>query len=119
MSNYIEDRPWGTFEILLDDKSCKVKKITVKPDENLSYQFHYKRSEHWIIVGGTGEVCLNDKSFNIQAGERIHIPTMSRHSIKNIGDIDLVFIEIQTGEYFGEDDIVRLEDKYGRIQESQ
>jgi len=107
-------RPWGTYEVLLDDAECKVKKITVNPGENPSYQYHHKRSEDWIIVSGDGEVCLDGNIITVTAGDRVHVPTMSKHTIKNCGDSPLVFIEIQTGSYFGEDDIVRLEDKYGR-----
>ena len=114
MSNYIENRPWGTFENLLDEEFCKVKKIIVNPGENPSYQFHHKRSECWVVTRGTGEVCLDGKKFSISPGESINVPVMSKHTIKNISDTPLEFIEIQTGTYFGEDDIVRLEDKYGR-----
>ena len=107
-------RPWGTYEVLLDDDNCKVKKIIVKSGENPSYQYHYQRSEDWIVISGKGEVCLDDDTFTVTQGDRIHVPVLSKHTIKNCGDEILVFIEIQTGDYFGEDDIVRLEDKYGR-----
>ena len=107
-------RPWGTYEVLLDDDNCKVKKIVVKPGENHSYQYHHKRAEDWFIVSGRGQVCLDDKIFEVAPGQNVHVPLLSKHTIKNTGDDELVFIEIQTGEYFGEDDIVRLEDKYGR-----
>ena len=110
-----EQRPWGTYEVLLDDDNCKVKKIIVNPGENPSYQYHHKRSEDWIVVSGTGEVSLDENSFIVVAGDRVHVPVLSKHTIKNCGEEDLVFIEIQTGSYFGEDDIVRLEDKYGRL----
>ena len=107
-------RPWGTYEVLLDDENCKVKKITVHPGESPSYQYHHKRAEDWIVISGEGEVCLNDNVFSVKEGNSIHVPIMSKHTIKNSGNEDLVFIEVQTGTYFGEDDIVRLEDKYGR-----
>jgi mannose-6-phosphate isomerase len=107
-------RPWGTYEVLLDDDNCKVKKITVSPEENPSYQYHHKRAEDWIIISGNGEVRLDDDVFSVFEGDRVRVPMMSRHTIKNCGDEPLVFIEIQTGSYFGEDDVVRLEDKYGR-----
>ena len=107
-------RPWGTYEVLLDDDDCKVKRITVKPGENPSYQYHYKRAEDWTVISGQGEVLLDDDKFIVTPGQSIHVPALSKHTIKNCGEDDLVFIEIQTGSYFGEDDIVRLEDKYGR-----
>ena len=110
----VTNRPWGSYQVLLDDEDCKVKKIIVHPGENPSYQYHYKRSEDWIIISGEGEVVLNDKTIHVKAGSRIHVPVLTRHKIKNNGTSNLVFIEIQTGTYFGEDDIVRLEDKYGR-----
>tara|TARA_Y100000034_G_scaffold124740_1_gene173337 strand:+ start:380 stop:721 length:342 start_codon:yes stop_codon:yes gene_type:complete len=107
-------RPWGSYIVLLDDDNCKVKKITVKAGENPSYQYHHKRSEDWIIVSGRGEVCLDGNRFVVIPGQSVHVPVLSQHTIRNCEEEDLVFIEIQTGSYFGEDDIVRLEDKYGR-----
>ena len=80
-----------------------------------SYQYHHKRSEIWVIVKGTAEVKLDGEVKPYGVGDIIHIPVKSKHQAKNIGDDDLVFIEVQLGEYFGEDDIVRLEDKYGRV----
>jgi len=108
------ERPWGTYQVLLDDANCKVKKIVVNPGQSLSYQYHHKRSEDWLFITGTGVMTLDDKEFSISSGEKIHIPATSKHSVRNDGTSDLTFIEIQTGEYFGEDDIVRLSDKYGR-----
>lgn len=108
-------RPWGTYEILLDSENCKVKKISVMPGHSLSYQYHHKRSEDWIIVQGSGEVRLDSDKIKIGPGDRVHIPALSRHSIRSFKNKEsLIFIEVQTGEYFGEDDIVRLEDSYGR-----
>ena len=95
MSNYIEHRPWGSFEHLLDTDYCKVKEIIVKPDQRLSYQYHHKRSEAWVVVQGVATVRM-------------------KHRVRNDKEEDLIFIETQTGTYFGEDDIVRLEDDYGR-----
>jgi len=115
LENYIEKRPWGKFEILLDSSVCKVKKITVNPFGKLSYQYHSMRSEHWTIVSGTGEICINGKVSLVGPGDGINIPALIKHSIRNPYEIKLEFIEVQTGKYFGEDDIVRLEDKYGRI----
>ena len=110
----VTKRPWGTYEVLLDDDNCKVKKIIVNPGENPSYQYHHKRAEDWIFISGNGEVCINDKIINVTSESRIHVPVLAKHTVKNTGNSKLVFIEIQTGKYFGEDDIVRLEDKYGR-----
>ena len=109
------ERPWGTYEVLLDAENCKVKRITVKPGQKPSYQYHHKRSEHWIVVSGTGESRIDDKITKIAAGTSVFVPALVKHTIKNTHESqNLVFIEIQTGEYFGEDDIVRLEDDYGR-----
>ena len=108
-------RPWGTYEVLLDDENCKVKKIVINPGEKPSYQYHHKRVEDWKIISGKGTVCLDDSEFEVSAGDIVSVPLLSKHTIRNIGKESLVFIEIQTGEYFGEDDIVRLEDKYGRV----
>ena len=114
MSNYIEHRPWGSFEHLLDEEYCKVKRIIVKPGQRLSYQFHHKRSEAWVVVQGEAIVTLDDKEFIYQKGEIVDIPVGTKHRVQNDEDIDLIFIETQTGSYFGEDDIVRIEDDYGR-----
>jgi len=114
--HYKESRPWGTYEILHDGDDCKVKKITVKPRQNPSYQYHFKRNEHWVIISGIGCAKLDGKKVEVTAGSIVHVPIECKHTIANTHDAqDLVFIEIQTGTYFGEDDIVRLEDNYGRI----
>ena len=112
--NYKETRPWGTFENLLDTNYCKVKKIIIKPGQAPSYQYHFKRSEVWIIVQGKGELKLDDVLYPVSNGDTLNIPLKAKHQIQNTGDEDLIFIEVQMGEYFGEDDIIRLEDKYGR-----
>ena len=114
MSNYIEERPWGKFENLLEESNCKVKKITVKPTGRLSYQYHHKRSETWIIIQGTATVTLDGEEKNFSKNEIVNIPVGTKHRVQNNGEQDLIFIEIQSGTYFGEDDIVRLEDDYGR-----
>tara|TARA_B100000424_G_scaffold45364_1_gene31201 strand:+ start:78 stop:425 length:348 start_codon:yes stop_codon:yes gene_type:complete len=114
MSNYIEERPWGKFEILVDSDNCKVKRITVYPGGRLSYQYHYKRSEVWTIVSGVATMTLNDKISDYIYGETILIPQGTKHRVENKGLDDLVFIEVQHGSYFGEDDIVRIEDDYNR-----
>ena len=114
MSNYIEHRPWGSFEHLLDCEYCKVKRIIVKPGQKLSYQYHHKRNEVWVVVQGIATVTLDDKVVDIKETEIVNIPVTTKHRVENKGTEDLVFIETQTGTYFGEDDIVRLEDDYGR-----
>ena len=108
------ERPWGNYTVLLDDENCKVKKITVSPGQRLSYQYHHKRAEDWIFVSGTGIFTIDDEEVNVSAGQKVYIPVLAKHSVRNESDEDLVFIEVQTGEYFGEDDIVRLDDMYGR-----
>ena len=111
----IFDRPWGTYQVLLEDDNCKVKKIVVQPGQKLSLQSHEKRSELWKVIDGDGEVTLNEQIKPVFAGSVIQIPVKMIHRIQNVGNKPLVFIEIQTGEYFGEDDIKRYEDIYGRI----
>ena len=112
--NYIEHRPWGSFENLLDADYCKVKRIIVKPGQRLSYQFHQKRTEHWVIVQGDAVVTLDDEEYEYHIGDVVEIPVTTKHRVENKFNKDLIFIETQTGTYFGEDDIVRFEDDYGR-----
>lgn len=112
--NYKESRPWGDFENLLESEECKVKIITIKPEQSPSYQFHHKRSEVWVVVKGTGMLKLDGEYRTVYKSDVIIVPTGSKHQIKNIGEEDLVFIEVQLGSYFGEDDIVRVDDIYGR-----
>ena len=114
IEHYKETRPWGTFENLLDTDYCKVKEIVIKPGQAPSYQYHFKRSEVWVVVKGSGELKLDDELIPVNTGQVIQIPLKAKHQIKNNGEEDLVFIEVKQGSYFGEDDIVRLEDKYGR-----
>jgi len=110
-----EQRPWGTYEVLYNGEDCKVKKIIVSPEQRLSYQYHHKRNEHWTVVSGNGEVRLNEDIIEVYKGSYVFIPVAAKHTITNTSNINpLIFIEIQTGDYFGEDDIVRLEDDYGR-----
>ena len=114
---YKEYRPWGSFENLLDEEYCKVKRIIVKPGQRLSYQYHYKRDECWVIVQGAATVTLDDKIHTFIEGDVVQIEYGTKHRVENKGDEDLIFIETQTGTYFGEDDIVRLDDDYGRNSE--
>ena len=107
-------RPWGYYSVLADETDHKVKRIVVFPGKRLSLQKHQKRSEHWFLVSGQGIVTLDGQRLNKKGGESVNIPCGSLHRIENSGTVDLNFIEVQTGEYFGEDDIERLEDDYGR-----
>ena len=110
------ERPWGNYTVLDDDApDHKVKRLVVHPGKRLSYQRHARRAEHWFIVSGTALVTLDGVEVTVRAGESIDIPQAGAHRIANPGDVDLVFIEVQRGTYFGEDDIERLEDDYGRI----
>lgn len=114
-NNTIVDKPWGSYQNLMDEEYTKVKKISIHPGEAPSYQYHFKRSEIWVIVKGIAEIKIDDNLANYSYGDIINIPKEASHQIKNVGDEELVFIEVQLGDYFGEDDIVRLEDKYGRV----
>jgi mannose-6-phosphate isomerase-like protein (cupin superfamily) len=114
MTGEHEERPWGSYTVLEDAPSHKVKRIEVHPDNRLSYQRHQKRAEHWFVVAGTAEVTLDGTVHRLEAGSAIDIPMAAAHRMRNPGSETLVFIEVQMGEYFGEDDIERLDDDYGR-----
>lgn len=107
-------RPWGTFTVLDEGENFKVKRIEVLPGKRLSYQKHAQRGEHWFVVQGTAKVTLDDREINVSAGEAIDIAVGSAHRVENPGEELLVFIEVQRGSYLGEDDIVRLQDDFGR-----
>jgi len=109
-----ETRPWGSYTILEESDTHKVKRITVNPGQRLSYQMHHKRSEHWIVVAGTAEVTLDGEIHVLTYGQNIHLPVEVKHRMKNPSDKPLEFIEVQYGSYFGEDDIVRFDDDYER-----
>lgn len=113
-THLFEERPWGKFEVLRDTDKFKSKVIEVQPGQQLSLQSHAKREEHWVVVQGQGEVVLNDKTIPMQAGSYIHIPLGAKHRMRNTGKEPVVFVEVQTGSYFGEDDIVRYQDDYKR-----
>ncbi len=110
-----ELRPWGLFEIIRDDDTFKAKIIRVEAGAQISYQSHAKRSEHWIIVKGQGEVILDSQTIPVKPGASVFIPQGAKHRIHNTGSSPLEFIEVQTGTYFGEDDIVRYQDDYNRV----
>jgi mannose-6-phosphate isomerase len=111
-----DERPWGTFTVLDEGEGYKVKRIEVKPGKRLSYQKHARRAEHWMVVNGTARVTLNGELITVNRGQTIDIPLEASHRIENPGTENLVFIEIQQGDYLGEDDIVRLEDDFGRTR---
>lgn len=107
--------PWGYFEVLSDVMDHKVKRIVVAPGGCLSLQRHKKRAEHWYAVSGEGKVTIEGQQLTLSAGRSVDIPQGATHRLENHSPADLVIIEVQTGTYFGEDDIERLEDKYGRV----
>jgi len=109
-----DQRPWGSYTVLDDEPTFKVKRIEVLPGKRLSYQRHARRSEHWFIVHGTAVVTLDGERRQVTSGDVVDVPVGTNHRIENAGDDQVVFVEVQHGEYFGEDDIVRLEDDYGR-----
>jgi len=107
-------RPWGSYTVLEEASTFKVKRIEVLPGKRLSYQKHAQRAEHWVVVAGTAKVTLDGRELTVRTGEAIDIPVGSAHRVENPADDDLIFIEVQRGNYLGEDDIVRLEDDFGR-----
>ena len=108
-------RPWGFYTVLADEADHKVKRICVHPGRRLSLQRHHRRAEHWYLLAGEAVVTLDAREMPLRAGEAIDIPRGAAHRIANTGAAEVVFIEVQTGEYFGEDDIERLADDYGRL----
>lgn len=107
-------RPWGTYTLLEEGTGFKIKRIVVKPSASLSLQMHYHRSEHWVVVSGTANVVNGEHEMTVRTNESTFIPAGQKHRLENPGSVDLVIIEVQSGDYLGEDDIVRFEDKYGR-----
>jgi mannose-1-phosphate guanylyltransferase / mannose-6-phosphate isomerase len=108
-------RPWGTYTVLEEDSSFKIKRIVVKPGASLSLQMHHHRSEHWIVVSGMAKVTNGERDFFVKTNESTYIPAGHQHRLENPGILDLIMIEVQSGEYLGEDDIVRFQDNYGRV----
>jgi len=108
-------RPWGTYASLKEEDGYKVKRITVKPGEALSLQYHHQRAEHWVVVRGTAMVQVGETEYKTLPGEYRYIPLKEKHRLTNIGEDELVLVEVQCGAYLGEDDIVRLADTYGRV----
>ena len=107
-------RPWGKYDSIDNGKRYQVKRITVNPGEKLSIQMHHHRAEHWIVVSGTAKVTNGDKTFLVTENESTYIPIGVIHALENPGRMPLEMIEVQSGSYLGEDDIVRFEDRYGR-----
>ena len=110
-----DQRPWGHYVVLADEVDHKVKRIVVNPGARLSLQRHQRRAEHWFVVTGTALVTRNDEELPLGPGQAIDIPLGAWHRIRNPGATPLVFIEVQVGTYFGEDDIERRQDDYGRV----
>jgi mannose-1-phosphate guanylyltransferase len=108
-------RPWGTYTVLEEGRNFKIKRIEVKPGASLSLQMHYHRSEHWVVVSGTAKVVNGDHEIILKPNESTYIAAGHKHRLQNPGVVDVVMIEVQSGEYLGEDDIVRFEDNYGRV----
>ncbi|MBW4447709.1 MAG: phosphomannose isomerase type II C-terminal cupin domain [Spirirestis rafaelensis WJT71-NPBG6] len=109
-----ELRPWGSFTVLEEGRGYKIKRIEVKPGHRLSLQLHHHRSEHWIVVSGTAKVVCGDLEVVLSNNQSTYVPQCTTHRLENPGVIPLVLIEVQNGEYLGEDDIVRYQDDYAR-----
>lgn len=112
----IKNRPWGGYIVLIDNEKYKVKKLIINPKKRFSLQFHNKRTETWTIVKGKVEITIGEKTGIYSYGQTVSVPMGTKHRIENVGDEDAEIIEVQTGTYFGEDDIVRLEDDFGRVK---
>jgi mannose-1-phosphate guanylyltransferase/mannose-6-phosphate isomerase len=107
-------RPWGSYDSIESGDRYQVKRLTVKPGASMSLQMHHHRAEHWIVVSGTARITRNDEVFLLEENQSTYIPVGAKHRIENPGKIMLHIIEVQSGSYLGEDDIVRFEDRYGR-----
>jgi len=108
------ERPWGTFTTLEEGRGYKIKRIEVKSGHRLSLQMHHHRSEHWIVVSGTAKVTCGDQETMISTNQSTYVPKCTAHRLENPGIIPLIIIEVQNGEYLGEDDITRFQDDYSR-----
>ncbi len=111
-------RPWGSYEGIDNGARFQVKRLSVKPGASLSLQMHHHRAEHWVVVKGTARVTCGEETFNLHENESTYIPIGATHRLENPGNIPLEVIEIQSGSYLGEDDIVRFEDVYDRVREA-
>jgi mannose-6-phosphate isomerase len=110
------EKPWGAYQVLDAGEGFQVKRIEVRPGGRLSYQRHARRAEHWFVVAGEAQMILDGAERRLSPGEFVDIPVGAAHRLASAGEERLVLIEIQTGDYLGEDDIVRLEDDYGRVE---
>jgi len=110
----LDRRPWGHFELLRNAAFCKIKLLVVNPGQRLSLQRHRRRAEHWHVVKGKAEIVLDGATLVVSCGESLDIPRLSWHRLANPGTSELVVVEVQVGDYFGEDDIERGSDDYGR-----
>jgi mannose-6-phosphate isomerase len=111
-----ELRPWGSFTVLEEGRGYKIKRIEVNPGHRLSLQMHHHRSEHWIVVSGTAKVVCGDNEILLSNNQSTYVPQCTTHRLENPGVIPLVLIEVQNGEYLGEDDIIRYQDDYARSE---
>jgi len=109
-----ETRPWGSFTTLEEGKGYKIKRIEVNPGHRLSLQMHHHRSEHWIVLSGTAKITCGEVEELLEANQSTYVPQCTVHRLENPGVIKLVIIEVQNGEYLGEDDIIRFQDDYAR-----
>ena len=109
-----DERPWGSWHVLDEGPGYKVKRLVVRPGRRLSYQTHAHRAEHWVVVRGTATCVIDGDTVEVKAGGTLDVPLGTPHRITNLHDDELVVIEVQRGDYLGEDDIVRLDDDYGR-----
>lgn len=109
------NRPWGHFELLHDSEECKIKILKVNPKQKLSLQKHKHRDEHWVVIEGVATVTIGESAHTLEKNQSIKILRETKHSLENLEDVDLLVLEMQTGDYFGEDDIIRYEDRYGRM----
>jgi mannose-6-phosphate isomerase len=112
----VEDhRPWGYYVVLADEEDHKVKRIILYPKKRFSLQRHKRRDEHWYLIGGEAVATIGKQEVALRVGEHVDIPRGTFHRLENLGNEDVVFIEVQTGDYFGEDDIERIDDDFGRV----
>ena len=114
MAQLFDERPWGRWDICNEGEGFKVKRLLVRPGHKLSLQFHHHRSENWVVARGEARVTVGEEVTNLKEGEHIFIPKEVVHRLENKGTEDLIVIEVQHGDYLGEDDLVRIEDDYGR-----
>lgn len=112
--NFKEERPWGWFEILFEEAGLKVKRIMVRPGKRLSLQSHERRAENWVVIQGRALFTLGERTYELEPHHAVFIPKQSKHRMENPGREEMIFIEVQTGDYLGEDDITRYHDDFDR-----